>query len=222
MTHATRCPLRASAAHSLDFFGFCSTRIAPSGNSTWRRPEREKLRTPRPPPKSFSKATRITPASGASLAFVTSPSSRRLPCATRVRPLCSVVAVAADEAVDELDQFSGAEGLRDVRVEAGSEGALAILVGGERRDGDAGDAPRALVGAQLSEQPPAVERGHREVYERGGGHVFARRVERLAPVARLPDVVALGLQHQAQEFAVVVVVVCDENAVGHRREIRGL
>src|SRR5436853_672235 len=201
MTHATRCPLRASSAHSLDFFGFCSTRIAPSGSSTWRRPEREKRRTPRPPPKSFSKATSITPASGTSLDCVTSLAfDSSLAFATSfpfftslafVKSLAFVtsavgfVAVTADEAVDEFDHLSGAEGLRDVCVEARVECALAILVGGKRRDGDAGDSARALVGAQFSEQPPAVERGHREVYERGSGHVLARRVERLAPVARL-------------------------------------
>src|SRR2546423_12648378 len=191
MTHATRWPRRASWAHSLDFFGFCSTSIAPSGNSTWRRPEREKRRTPRQPTMSFSKATSITPASGTSLDCVTSLAfdsslafATSFPFVTSfafVKSLAFVtsavgfVAIAADEAVDEFDHFSGAEGLRDVGVEARVECALAILVGGERRDGDAGDEPRALVGAQLPEQAPAVERGHREVYERGGGHVLARR-----------------------------------------------
>ena len=43
--------------------------------------------------------------------------------------------------------------------------------------------------------------------------------ERLVPVARLANLVALAFEHQAQEFPVVVVVVGDENAVGHRREV---
>src|SRR5215218_10048935 len=146
MSQATRRPRRASSAHSLAFFGFCSMRTQSWGSSTCRSPDCRKRRTPRPPPKSFSKATRMTPAVGTSSASPLSLSaigqaSGGLAGAGRAAAVVVAVA-AAREAVDQLDQLLGTEGLRDVGVEARFERAGAILVGGEGGDGDAGHRAR--------------------------------------------------------------------------------
>src|SRR5215204_1584781 len=174
MTQATRRPARASSAHSLDFFGFCSMRTASEGSSTWRSPDWRKRRTPRPPEKSFSKATRMTPAAGSSFASGLSSSAMLgkgpevLGGLSRARGAAAAivrvaVAIASRKAVDQLDQLLGAEGLRDVCVKACFERAQPVLVGGEGRHGDARDGARPLVGAHFAQKAPAVERGHREV-----------------------------------------------------------
>src|SRR3712207_3179826 len=133
MTQATRLPERESSAHSLDFFGFCSMRTQSCGSSTWRRPDCRKRRTPRPPAKSFSKATRMTPASGTSSAPALSLSAIGVitsgGLARAGRAFAVAVVAGAREAVDEVDQLLGAEGLRDVGVEARFERAEPVLVG---------------------------------------------------------------------------------------------
>src|SRR3712207_2149594 len=211
MSQATRRPERARSAHSLGLFGFCSMRTKSPGSSTWRRRERAKRLTPRPPPNSFSKATRTAPAAG-----------RSSPDLASVAITVSVLAGFRPEHVaDEVEEFFGAVGLGDVGVEAGFERALAVLLARERRQRDAGDGARALVRAQLAQQAPAVERRHREVDDGERRRVRAHGFQRLAAVARLADGVAAGLQDHAQQLPVVVEVFGDEYAVVHRGASEG-
>ena len=121
--------------------------------------------------------------------------------------------------VEERDQRVVIDGLGQVVIEAGGEGALAVLLLAVARDGDDRGLLGRLVAPQLPDDLVAVQAGQADVQEDEPGSESARRLDPRRPVIGRLHVMSEQAQQPGQRLGEVDVVIDDQDP-GPRRRIR--